>query len=112
MPVRTTGTEFREFYHDLSLWTKGTYMEDEEISVNGKVLDSDDAFEHIPDTAIVRILAGIIRNDTTDKYGSLETEFRQWRKKQSTTTFVVIVDNQFADDAKNACRALGGKIVG
>jgi len=112
MPVRTTGAEFREFFNDLSLWTKGTYMEDEEISVDGEGLDSDDSFDHIPYSAVVKIHAGIIRNDTTDKYGSLETEFRKWRKNKSTTTFVVVIDNQFADDAKNACRALGGKVVG
>ena len=75
MTVKTTGAEFKRFYFDDAYWPDGTWHEDEEIEVYGLRTSEDIAIEDIPDTASMRISAGMVMNIRCLKDGKRNITF-------------------------------------
>jgi hypothetical protein len=110
MPTKTTGIEFKKFMNDPFVWKGGRYLEDEEISVDGGEPCSVDEFDVINDSSIVVIHSGVIV-DEDNNYETLESEFRKWRKRQSTLTLLVEVSSDKADMVKKAIKDAGGRVI-
>ena len=85
MTVKTTGAEFKRFYFDDAYWPDGTWHEDDEILADG---EEPGILDEITGNAVVSITGGIVFG-IEGKKASLESWFRAWRKKQTTTSFVV-----------------------
>jgi hypothetical protein len=113
MTIKTTGAEFIKFYSDDSAWPgeKGeVYHEDEKVLVNGDPVED---FDSIPADAVVSIAGGFLVGPDW-KHGegpSFETYFKRWRKKQSTTSFVVECGVDKRDTVMSAVRQAGGRVI-
>jgi hypothetical protein len=110
MPTKTTGLELKKFMNDQFVWKDGRYLEDEEISIDGGEPCSVDEFNAINDSSIVVIHSGVIC-DEDNNYETLESEFRKWRKRQSTLTLLVEVSSDKVDKVKKAIKDAGGRVV-
>jgi hypothetical protein len=109
MTVKTTGAEFKKFYADTTIWQKGMWHEDEEVSVDrGPTIDGYDSFA---DTAIVLVNGGVVHNADDEDIGSFESLFRKWRKGQTETILVVTCPIAKRDDVVAAVKAAGGKTI-
>ena len=107
MTVKTTGAEFKRFYADSEFWPEGAWHEEEEILADGErpyILDE------IPDNAVVSITGGIVFG-IEGREPSLESWFRAWRKKQTTTSFVIECEIVDKAEVIAAIIAAGGKVV-
>ena len=107
MTVKTTGAEFKRFYNDSAFWPKGASHEEEEILADGEEAD---ILNEIPDSAVVSITGGIVFG-IEGKEPSLESWFRAWRKKQTTTSFVVECEIVDKAEVIAAIIAAGGKVT-
>jgi hypothetical protein len=88
---KMTGLEFKQFMDadwDALLGTTNTYVDGDEIAVNG--IEFYDDHIRIPDDAIVKILNGAIVADE-DIDLSFEALFVRWKKTQTHKTVVVQV---------------------
>ena len=84
MTVKTTGAEFKRFCNDPEFWPEGAWHEGDEILADGEEAD---ILDEIPGNAVVSITGGIVFGIEGEE-PSLESLFKAWRKKQ-TTSFVV-----------------------
>lgn len=118
--VKMTGREWNRFYKDETAWPIGAWHEEEEMKVDGKVVDEDFDLTDIRDASVVTLSGGIVyfNNplvadyfDQTQNAPSLEAHFKQWRKRQNTTSIVVEVANEKAEAVRAAIVAAGGKVV-
>lgn len=118
--VKMTGREWNRFYKDAKAWPKGTWHEDEEIKIDGKAVGDNFDLTDIRDTSIVTLSGGIVYFDNppvdgyfdqTQNAPSLEAHFKQWRKRQNTTSMVVEVANEKAEAVRAAIVAAGGKVI-
>jgi len=107
MTVKTTGAEFKRFYADSEFWPEGASHEGEEILADGEEADT---LDDIPGNAVVSITGGIVFG-IEGKEPSLESWFRAWRKKQTTTSFVVECEIVDKDEVIAAIIAAGGNVV-
>jgi len=107
MTVKTTGAEFKRFYADSEFWPEGAWHEEEEILADG---EETDILDDIPGNAVVSITGGIVFG-IEGKEPSLESWFRAWRKKQTTTSFVVECEIVDKDEVIAAIIAAGGNVV-
>jgi hypothetical protein len=111
MSVKMSGAEFKKFYEDDEFWPDGVWHEDAQISVDGE--DRPDGVEsnEVSDTSVVVIEGGALFGEQWEYEGpSLETYFRRWRKKQTTTFLTVECDHTKLEAVKAAIKAAGGKI--
>src|SRR5688572_3148009 len=114
MPVKTTGAEFKRFYADPAFWPDGIIHEDEELAVNGVLMDMSNDYMQIDDDARVVISYGVVTTDTVterEDIASFEGYFRKWRKLQSTATFLVEAPNDKLEAIKAAIKSAGGKVL-
>ena len=115
MTVKTTGIEIKRFYSDKDFWPDDngdTYHDSEEIFVDGTSLDIEKSIFDIPDGAVVRIRGGIVFGPKwNSNEPTFEAYFKQWKKRQTTTTLVIECDVTAADAVVAAIKAAGGKVV-
>lgn len=111
MAVRVSGSEWRDFYADKSFWPKGAWHDDEEILVNGHPPGDDFNFDEVDDADILTVSGGIVYPDEDARDGpSLESHFKRWRKRQTTSILIVEVPNESSDAVRAAISAAGGKV--
>ena len=109
MSVKTTGFEFKRFYFDPEWWPDGTWHDEEEVTIDGKVADGETDLGEVSDNSIMVIQRGVVFSRTGKDLGSLEDHFKRWRKKQVTVSFVVEVHRDKEVAVREAIRAAGGK---
>lgn len=111
MARKTSGKELKAFYADDSFWKEGVWHEDEEILVNGQSVE-DLEIGGLKDTDEISITGGYVFGPDWERSNgpTFESFFRRWKKRQTTTTFVVQCDLSQADAIKAAIRAAGGRI--
>ena len=102
--IKTTGAEWTQFMSDP--WPDDKWMDDEQLEVDGEPFEGDT--DGIPDTAVVKIVAGVVYDG--DKERSLVAEFAAWRKRQNTETFTVIADKSKVAAVNAAIVAAVGKV--
>lgn len=112
MSTKTSGAEFKKFYSDKLLWEDGTYHEDEEITIDGTVIDSN---EHdllfLSDNARVTLSGGYVKTDDGMDLGSFESYFKKWRREQDTVVLLVTVKKEALKAVKVAIINAGGAIT-
>lgn len=110
--VKSNGLEWKRFYSDDKIWSDGIWHDDEVITIDGKnandnVIDLD----KISDSALVEISGGVMFTKDDDDIGSLENNFKKWRKSQTTAFFMCEAPKGIVDKIKAAVVEHGGKIV-
>lgn len=92
MTIKCTGYEWNAFYNEPEFWKEGTWWDACEITVNGLPI-SDDYYPNadgVANTDVVKITNGVVFLRECDDNGpSMESYFKRWRKKQTTSIFVV-----------------------
>lgn len=104
--IKTTGAEYKRFITEP--WPEDKYTDDVLLEVDGEKLGDGDDDTSMPDTAVVKIIYGVVYEG--DKERSLVAEFAAWRKRQNTETFIVTVDKSKVAAVKAAIAAAGGKV--
>lgn len=107
--IKTNGSEYKRFYDDETAWPDGAWHEDELLIVNGDKCEA--GIDSIPDNATVNLIGGVVYDLPNGSTVSMETHFRNWRKRQSMTTILVECDRAKLDDVKAAIKAAGGKVL-
>ncbi len=116
MATKTNGAEFKAFLKDEDCWAGDAYFEDEILVINGVSHMDDCELEHekIEDTASVTIHGGAVIDSlywVGKDSPSLETFFKQWKKKQSKQTLVIEFDKTRVAEVEKALRELKIKII-
>ena len=97
MTVKTNGSEFSKFYKDPEFWPEGRCHEEEVITVNGNTVDENtwDPDQVNPKDAIT-VSGGNVWDEvhTGKDFGSFESYFRKWQKKQNKRTLLVTMDSE------------------
>ena len=112
MATKTTGAEFKAFYSDEEWWPKGTWHEDEEVSIDGVQADDDTDLSLVADGGRLVLSNGYVTNTEGVDLGSFEGYFRKWRKKQTTAVLAVEVPLNKVESVTAAIIAAGGKVKG
>lgn len=114
MSVKTTGAEFKQYYHDDQYWEKESWHDDHAIKVNGEYTE-DICDDDIPDDAEVVIESGTVYIPVVTKgpgYAedevSLVKHFKNWRKQQKYTTLIVTVEKEHLDAVTSQIKTLPG----
>lgn len=111
MAVKTTGAEWKRFYSDETIWPPGAYHEDEEILIDGAIIDFGRDLMDVSDSAIISISGGVVCFNDNYHYGpSLESYFRRWRKKQNTVFILCEAPKDRAAEVEAAIVASGGRV--
>ena len=115
MTIKTTGKEMSDFYKDKSWWPEGVWHEDEEVEIDGFIVEEgSEDLGNICDTAQVKITGGCVTQDTKGTYkdlGSFEGYFKKWRAQQKNTTFSVTCPKDKLKSVEAAIKMAGGKII-
>ena len=106
--IKTNGAEFKRFYNDETAWPDGAWHEDEMLLVNGD--EWAQGITEIPDDAIVNLSGGAVFGLPSNAEPSMELHFKNWRRRQTTTTILVECDLTKVDDVKAAVKAAGGRV--
>jgi len=109
MAVKMTGSEFKEFYADEDFWPEDTWHEDAYMSVDGTEYPDGIDVDELSDTSVVELSGGFVVGLDGEE-PALDTYFKRWRKKQTTTTFVVKCDKSIVEAVKAAIKQAGGKV--
>lgn len=107
--IKTNGAEFKRFYNDDSTWPDGAWFEDEQLLVNGNFWELDT--DAIPDEATVKLSGGVVLGLPDFSEPSVESYFRQWKKRQTLTTILVECDLSKLEEVKTAIKTAGGKVL-
>ena len=111
MTVKTTGAEWKRFYSDKTVWTDGSFHEDDEIVVDGALWDWGNDLMEVSDSAILALSGGTIYSGESDAFGqSTEACFRQWRKRQNTTFILCEAPKDRVAEVEAAIVAAGGRV--
>lgn len=108
--VKVTGGEWNRFYAEAEAWPDGAWHEDEEITIDGKALPDDFDLSAVPDAAILTLTGGVVYLKELEEGPSLETLFKRWRKRQTTTVLVVEVPHEAVEAVRAAIASAGGKV--
>ena len=108
--VKVKGIEWKRFYAEA--WPEGVWHECEEITIDGIEPPDDFDLSAVDDGAQITLAGGIVHLDFdgTIEGPSLETYFKRWRKRQTTTVIVVEVPHESAEAVRAAIVAAGGKV--
>ena len=110
--LKISGIEWNLFYSDKTAWPKGAWHEEEKILIDGREPDIDLDLSSVPNYCTLDITGGIFYRDGNATEGiSLVNHIRKWRKKQSTTVFVIEVPNHLAELMRASVQAGGGKVM-
>lgn len=112
MAVRMVGKEFLDFYGDDEFFQKhnATGAADAEILVNDKKLSKSWGPDDVKPSDKVVIVSGFV--DWEGGGMVLEKFFKQWRKAQSTTSFLVTCPKEDYAEITDIVKTLGGKVLG
>lgn len=114
MSVKTTGAEFKEYYHDETYWVKDAWYDYHEVKVNGEYVEDIEA--DMPDDAQVVIESGVVyipvqsESGMEEKEVSLITHFKTWRKQKTCTTLVITVAKEHLDTVMASVKTLQGVV--
>lgn len=111
MAVNLTGAEWNRFYADPAFWPDGAWHEDEEISIDGKMIDGEFDLSAVPEVANMTLSGGYVFWKDLDEGASLEEHFKGWRKQQTTTVLMVEVPHEAAEAVRAAIASAGGKVI-
>lgn len=112
MTVKILGVEFKRYYEDSQAWPDGWWHEDEEITINGFDGDGDVDLSAVKDSDVITLKGGAIYKGGYDFEGSsMESHFKQWRKKQTTAVIVVEVPVEMVDTFRETVAKAGGKVL-
>lgn len=112
--IKTNGAELKAFLRDdWSKWSSGNYYEDDEIEINGNLIDgrSDELdLKDVENSAQVKILSGTVYDEDCNEICSLETQFKRWKKRQTHETLVIEIPKDRVDALKNFVKQERGKV--
>lgn len=110
MSVLMTGDQWKKFYSSAD-WDERWWHEEESIYANGKLLDSMN-YGEVEDKDLIKVDGGFIYKDPDSMadFEYFEKFAKQWLKKQTQTSFLVIADKAIAEQVKSAVRQAGGRI--
>jgi len=111
MSVKTTGSLFKKFYDDPSVWLDGYYHDDTVITVDGKLDEGDIDLAEVQDAAVVVVSSGWIINADGAAVVDFGAALKRWLKKQDTVSLVVECDASVLEAVKAAIKAAGGKAI-
>lgn len=109
--VKMLGCVYKKFLTDERFW--GTQIcDDVELTVDGVEYDDDEL--EIPDSAVVRIYAGVVYvdSDMEQEVCSYPAFFKRWQKQQAYDIVVVSVPKSKLSAFKDYVSSIGGKITG
>ena len=106
--MKITASEWLVFVNDGEFWG-GNYMDDIYAAVNDEEID-DANIKNMAASAKITIF-GHVCNQEGRYLRSLGAQIKLWRKKQTTTTFVVEVKKENLEALKSAIVSAGGKII-
>ena len=111
--VKMLGVEWKLFYSDESVWVGGAWHEEEQITVNGDDISPDLDLSSVDDCDIITLSAGVFYHteEVTEDAGSLESEFKKWRRKQTRVSMLIDVPKERVDELKIALSSFGGKVL-
>ncbi|WPJ72215.1 hypothetical protein DEEACLCL_00198 [Salmonella phage CRW-SP2] len=113
MSVKTTGVEFKTYYHDDTYWVKDAWHDHHAIKVNGEYIEDIDD-DNIPDNAEVVIESGVVYIPVNDESGyqekdiSLVTHFKNWRKQNKYSVIVLLVEKELLNDVVTTVKNIPG----
>lgn len=125
MATKTTGLEFKAFLSDGEYWDQSLaggeviehWYEYADLTVNGETVSDDLEFSDLDlsdlnDDDVICILAGVVMSSVPGDAGqTLESFFKTWQKKQSSTLLSVRVPKGRLDAVKAAIRDAGGEVL-
>jgi selenophosphate synthetase-related protein len=106
--MKITAREWLAFANDDEFWGQ-QYIDDEYVIVADEEIDIDRIKGMAANTKIT--IEGSVYNSTGNYVRSLDAQIKLWRKKQTTTTFVVEVKKENLEALKSAIVSAGGKII-
>ena len=112
--AKITVAEWRNYIS--SDWDEDLWIDDEEISVAGQILNTDDDTDDdflktLLQTAEVKIKWGCIYKNSDPKFCiDLKSDFLRWRKDQTHTKFVVEIVKSDALELIEFIKKHGGKV--
>lgn len=106
--MKITVREWLAFVDDDKFWGND-YMDDVCAVVNDEEIDDDSIKDMAASIKIT--IEGHVCNEKSRYLRSLDTQIKLWRKKQTTTTFVVEVKKENLEALKSAIVSAGGKII-
>lgn len=109
--MKITGKELKLFFADDDFWGDAC-LEEEIISVDGKIMEETEFIQSVPDNASVRIEEGIVIHSDDDLANiALLNFFKIWQKKQNRERLLVEVNKDKKDALIQIILANGGKII-
>jgi len=114
MAVKMSGADFKAFVADDTIWPDSIlgWLEDEEVTVNGKINDEDEAWDKCEPGDLIVIIAGSIRFLDRNKDDiELTTLAKRWLKKNNTVTLLVEVTRDNEDGLRSRIKLEGGKVL-
>lgn len=122
--IKTTGREFKRFYHDPDFWLPEgeTWHDDTCIRVNGVALTDEDPGT-VPDNCVIelesgwvygvppRLLSEVSHKAATASDMAMVDYFQLWLKRQTTVSLVVECERNQVDAVIAAVTAAGGKVL-
>lgn len=111
MSVKTTGSLFKKFYADATVWLEGYYHDDTVITVDGKLDEGYVDLSEVKDAAVIVVSSGWIIDGDGAAVVDFGTALKRWLKKQDTVSLIVECDASQVEAVKAAIKAAGGKVL-
>lgn len=115
MTVKTSGREFKEFWHDTEAWPGDdgdTHMEDEVIIINGVRYTGNLDIDEVQDADVVELDYGFIMSEDEKIDGKpLDEHFTAWKSARTKSYIVVECDNDMKESVEAAIKAAGAKVI-
>lgn len=103
--MKTNGSEWSEY---LNSWPDGQWMDNTEITVNGK---PDEKVYEIYPTDIVEITSGEVYDAENECIGTLVRHLSRWKKAQKMGTVIVSIPKENTQLLKDFLKSVGGKEI-
>lgn len=104
--MKVEGALWKLFYNDEEYW-KEYFHDDTLILFDGVEVDE---YDNPNPDAVVKIESGYVYQGNYESQVSLESFFRKWKKKQTTTVIVVTVEKDYADSVRDEIDRLDGVV--
>lgn len=111
MAVKMSGAEWKRFFNDESVWSKGAFMDDTEILVDGKDdPDGDVDLSKIDDNVEVTVRGGAYFESYNADYRDLVKVIREWQIRQTFVWISVEIPKGKEEELAAFVKSIGGKI--
>lgn len=112
MTIKISGIDFKNFYNDKDFWPEDTYIDDINITINGKRLpDNKEVGDAVQDSDIITIVSGYIVDHPDGYDGSLLSYYKKWKKLQEKAYIVIEVEKDLLKNTIENLKYLNYKIV-